>query len=203
MSHLLKSTRRNIMITNVIYVERLGISKRIVQNAKIGLKRKGFITTRTTRPNEKFVFMGNRVKVPVEAVGTYRLILDTGHHLDLFETLYVPNISRNLVSLSKLDVGGYSFKFGNECFSLRSSHLDVIGYSNSDFAGCIDTRKSTFGYVYLLVGGAISWKSAKQTVIVASTMEAEFVACFEATVHAKWLRNFISGLGLSTVLSNR
>ncbi|XP_019434517.1 PREDICTED: uncharacterized protein LOC109341142, partial [Lupinus angustifolius] len=117
MSHLLKSTRRNIMITDVISVERLGISKRIVQNAKIGLKRKGFITTRTTRPNEKFVFMGNRVKVPVEAVGTYRLILDTGHHLDLFETLYVPNISRNLVSLSKLDVAGYSFKFGNECFS--------------------------------------------------------------------------------------
>uniref|UniRef100_A0A2N9I6A1 Integrase catalytic domain-containing protein n=1 Tax=Fagus sylvatica TaxID=28930 RepID=A0A2N9I6A1_FAGSY len=45
-------------------------------------------------------------------------------------------------------------------------------------------------------GGAISWKSAKQTIIAASTMEAEFVACFEATVHALWLRNFISGLGI-------
>ena len=58
----------------------------------------------------------------------------------------------------------------------------------------MDTRKSTFGYVYLLAGGAISWKSAKQSVIVASTMEAEFVACFEATVQANWLRNFISRL---------
>ncbi|KAF1876471.1 hypothetical protein Lal_00029819 [Lupinus albus] len=48
----------------------------------------GFVMTRTTRPNEKFVFMGNRVKVPVEIVRTYRLILDTEHHLDLFETLY-------------------------------------------------------------------------------------------------------------------
>jgi len=64
----------------------------------------------------------------------------------------------------------------------RSYHLKVIGYTNSDFAGCVDTRKSTFGYVYLLAGGAISWKSAKQIVIVASTMEAEFVSCFEATV---------------------
>ncbi|XP_057958511.1 secreted RxLR effector protein 161-like [Malania oleifera] len=63
----------------------------------------------------------------------------------------------------------------------RSNHLEVVGYSDSDFYGCVDTRKSTFGYVYLLAGGAISWKSAKQSIIVASTMEAEFVACFEAT----------------------
>ena len=66
----------------------------------------------------------------------------------------------------------------------RSDHLQVIGYTDSDFVGCIDTRKSTFGYVYLLAGGAISWKSAKQSVITASTMEAEFVECFEATVQA-------------------
>ncbi|RVW98371.1 Retrovirus-related Pol polyprotein from transposon TNT 1-94 [Vitis vinifera] len=57
-------------------------------------------------------------------------------------------------------------------------------------------RKSTFGYVYMLVGAAISWKSAKQTIIVASTMEAEFVARFEAIVHGLWLRNFISGLAI-------
>ena len=78
----------------------------------------------------------------------------------------------------------------------RSNHLEVIGYSNSDYAGCVDTRKFTFGYLFLLVEGAISWKSAKQSVIVASTMEAEFVACFEATVQGLWLRNFISGLGI-------
>jgi len=78
----------------------------------------GFLTTRTINPNEKFVFMGNRVKVPVETVGTYRLILDTEFHVDLFDTFYVPSISRNLVSLSKLHVAGYSFRFGNGCFSL-------------------------------------------------------------------------------------
>ena len=76
----------------------------------------------------------------------------------------------------------------------RSSHLEVIGYTDSDFASCIDTRKSTFGYVY--PRGVISWKSAKQSVIAASTMEAKFVACFEATVQANWLWNFISGLGV-------
>ena len=72
--------------------------------------------------------MGNRVKAPVEAVGTYRLKLDTRHHLDLLETLYVPSLSRNLVSLSKLDVTGYSFNFGNGCFSLFK-HNHLIGTS--------------------------------------------------------------------------
>ena len=62
--------------------------------------------------------MVNRVKAPVEVVETYHLKLDIGHHLDLSETLYVPSLSRNLVSLSKLDATRYSFNFGNECFSL-------------------------------------------------------------------------------------
>ncbi|KAA0032875.1 Retrovirus-related Pol polyprotein from transposon TNT 1-94 [Cucumis melo var. makuwa] len=70
------------------------------------IKFEGFLTTRTTNPNERFIFMENRVKVPVEAMGTYRLTLDTGHHLDLFDTFYVPSISRNLISLSKLDTLG-------------------------------------------------------------------------------------------------
>ncbi|XP_031286695.1 secreted RxLR effector protein 161-like [Pistacia vera] len=43
----------------------------------------------------------------------------------------------------------------------RSDYLEVVGYSDSDFAGCFDTRKSTFGYVFMLAGGAVSWKSAK------------------------------------------
>jgi len=49
----------------------------------------------------------------------------------------------------------------------KSDHLEVIGYTDPDFTGCVDKRKSTFGYVYLLVGGAISWKSVKQSVIAA------------------------------------
>ena len=42
--------------------------------------------------------MGNRVKAPMEAVETYCLKLDTGHRLDLLETLYVPSVSWNLAS---------------------------------------------------------------------------------------------------------
>ncbi|XP_031267448.1 secreted RxLR effector protein 161-like [Pistacia vera] len=63
----------------------------------------------------------------------------------------------------------------------RSDHLEVIGYSNSYFARCVDTRKFTFVYLFLLARGATSWKSAKQSIIATSTMEVEFVTCFEAT----------------------
>ena len=78
----------------------------------------------------------------------------------------------------------------------RFDNQEVIRYSNMYFAGCIDSRKSTFGYLFLLAGGAISWKSAKKTITASSTMEAEFVACFEVMVHGLWLRNFISRLGI-------
>jgi len=51
--------------------------------------------------------MGNRVKTLMEAIRTYCLKLDIRHHLDLLETIYVPSLYRNLVSLSKLNVTGY------------------------------------------------------------------------------------------------
>ncbi|KAL0286312.1 UNVERIFIED_CONTAM: Retrovirus-related Pol polyprotein from transposon TNT 1-94 [Sesamum angustifolium] len=76
----------------------------------------------------------------------------------------------------------------------HTENLEVVGYSDSDFAGCLDTRKSTSGYIFLLANGAISWKSTKQTITASSTMEAEFVACYEATSQALWLRHFITGL---------
>ncbi|RDY10598.1 hypothetical protein CR513_04851, partial [Mucuna pruriens] len=58
----------------------------------------------------------------------------------------------------------------------RSNHLKVIRYSDSEFGGCVDIRKSILSYVFLLVKGIISWKSAKQSIIAICTMEAEFVA---------------------------
>ena len=69
-----------------------------------------------------------------------------------------------------------------------------MGYSDSDYAGCVDSRKSTFGYVFMLAGGVISWKSSKQTLIATSTMEAEYVACYGASNYGLWLRNFVTGL---------
>ncbi|KAJ0102106.1 hypothetical protein Patl1_04772 [Pistacia atlantica] len=85
----------------------------------------GFLTIRTTSPNENFVFMGNRIKALVKGMGTYCLILNTDHNLDLLETLYVPSISCNLVSLSKLDISGFIIRFGERCFSLYKNTIFI------------------------------------------------------------------------------
>jgi hypothetical protein len=76
----------------------------------------------------------------------------------------------------------------------RSDNLEIVGYSDSDFADCLDTDRSTSGYVFKLAGGAISWSSSKQTVMISSTMYAEFVACYEAVGQTMWLKKFVSGL---------
>ena len=69
----------------------------------------------------------------------------------------------------------------------QTENLDLVGYSEADFASCVDSRKSTSGYIFIMAGGAISWRSVKQTLIANSTMEAEFVSCFEAISQGVWL----------------
>jgi hypothetical protein len=76
----------------------------------------------------------------------------------------------------------------------RLGSLEIVGYLDLDFAGYLDTDRSTSGYVFKLVGGAISWSSSKQTVTTSSMMYAEFVAYYEAMGQAMWLKKFVSGL---------
>ena len=72
--------------------------------------------------------------------------------------------------------------------------LELVGYTNSDFQSDIDSRKSTSGYVFTFGGGAISWRSVKQSSIVDSTMEAEYIAASKAAKEAVWLKNFLMDL---------
>ena len=77
----------------------------------------------------------------------------------------------------------------------------MIDYSDSDFVGYVDSHKSTSGYIFMMASGVISWRSVKQTLTITSTMEAEFVFCFEATSHGVWLKSFISGLKIVDTIS--
>ena len=43
----------------------------------------------------------------------------------------------------------------------HTKNLDVIGYSNSNYVECLDSMKSTSGYVFMFIGEAVSWKSSK------------------------------------------
>ncbi|RVW67331.1 Retrovirus-related Pol polyprotein from transposon TNT 1-94 [Vitis vinifera] len=67
--------------------------------------------------------------------------------------------------------------------------------------GMLGRYQSNQGYVFMLAVGTVSWRSAKQTLIATSTMEVEFVSCFEATSHGVWLKSFISGLRVMDSIS--
>ncbi|KAL0404371.1 UNVERIFIED_CONTAM: Secreted RxLR effector protein [Sesamum radiatum] len=75
----------------------------------------------------------------------------------------------------------------------RIENPKVVGYSDTNFVGCVDSRKSTSGYIFMIASGAVLWKSAKQTWIGTFTMEAEFMSCLRQ-LHVRWLKSFISGL---------
>jgi hypothetical protein len=70
-----------------------------------------------------------------------------------------------------------------------------VGYSDADYAGCKDTRRSTSGYIFLMGGGAISWCSKRQGTMAMSTCEAEYVAAALAAKEAIWEKVFLTELG--------
>jgi len=70
------------------------------------------------------------------------------------------------------------------------------GYDDADWAGDIDARRSTTGFVFTLSGGPVSWKSKRQSTVATSTAEAADVAAAMATKEALWLRKLLSELGV-------
>jgi hypothetical protein len=77
--------------------------------------------------------------------------------------------------------------------------LQLMGFVDSDFAGCEDSRRSTTGWVFTLAGGPVSWSSQRQKTVATSTMDAEYIAGAEAAKEAVWIRNFINDLRIPGV----
>ena len=74
-------------------------------------------------------------------------------------------------------------------------------YCDADYAGDIDTRRSTTGYVFIFNGGAISWSSRLQQTVAASTTEAEYMGAAAAIKEGLWLRKLFNDMGLNTEIS--
>uniref|UniRef100_A0A2N9HRF5 Uncharacterized protein n=1 Tax=Fagus sylvatica TaxID=28930 RepID=A0A2N9HRF5_FAGSY len=72
------------------------------------------------------------------------------------------------------------------------------GYCDANWVSDNDETNSTSGYVFTLGGGAVSWKSSKQTCKARSTMESEFVALEMASTKAEWLRTLLADIPLWT-----
>ncbi|GJX06353.1 hypothetical protein Tco_0194285 [Tanacetum coccineum] len=72
----------------------------------------------------------------------------------------------------------------------------VSCYTDAGYLTDADNLKSQTGYVFVLNGGAVDWKSTKQSIFATSSTDAEYIAAFDASKEAVWIRKFISGLGI-------
>uniref|UniRef100_A0A2N9IH78 Integrase catalytic domain-containing protein n=1 Tax=Fagus sylvatica TaxID=28930 RepID=A0A2N9IH78_FAGSY len=75
--------------------------------------------------------------------------------------------------------------------------LDLAAYSDADYAGCSDTRRSTTGWCMFLGPALISWKSKKQDRVSKSSTESEYRAMSQACAEILWLRGLLTELGFS------
>jgi len=77
----------------------------------------------------------------------------------------------------------------------KNGNIKVLeAFSDADFAGDSETRKSTSGYIIFFAGGPISWRSRKQSLIAQSTTEAEYVAAAECCKELVYLKSLLEEL---------
>ena len=82
------------------------------------------------------------------------------------------------------------------CLTFGDSKPVLEGYVDANWAGDLDGRKSTSGYLFTFAGGAISWQSRLQKCVALSTTEAKYIAANEAGKEMLWLKRFLQELGL-------
>jgi hypothetical protein len=75
-----------------------------------------------------------------------------------------------------------------------SNEFKLVGYSDSDWGGDVDDRKSTTWFVFYLGSSAFTLSSKKQPIVTLSTCEAEYVAATSSVCHAIWLRKLLKEL---------
>lgn len=135
-----------------------------------------------------------------EAIGSL-MFLAVGTRPDI--SYAVGKASRSLSQPSDDDVTAVKriFKYlrGTLDYGIRYDKVPKFTldcFSDSDYAGCPITRRSTSGYVLNFGSGAISWCSQLQKCVVTSSTEAEYVAGSQSVKELIWLKRLISDLGI-------
>ena len=71
-----------------------------------------------------------------------------------------------------------------------------MAFTDNDYAGDLDDRRSTSGFVFMLGSGAVSWSLKKQSVVALYTTEAEYIAATLCACRCVWLRRVLEKLGV-------
>jgi hypothetical protein len=82
----------------------------------------------------------------------------------------------------------YGLTFGRPCSA------SILGYSDADWARCIETRRSTYGYSIFLGGNLVSWSAKKQPTISRSSCESEYRAMAHTAAEIIWITHLLQEL---------
>lgn len=91
----------------------------------------------------------------------------------------------------------YTWLLQRGIFYEGGGSLKFCGYSDEDYAGDTQTRRSTSGYVFILGTGIISWGSERQKSVALSTSESEYIAASNAIKELVWLKRLLTELTLN------
>lgn len=91
----------------------------------------------------------------------------------------------------------YNLTFGTH----RVKDCIVEGYADADYAGDVDTRQSTTGFIFFLRGSLVSWKIKRQRSVTLSTTEAEYLAIGDCAKHGLWLSRLLEHIISDSTIS--
>ena len=77
---------------------------------------------------------------------------------------------------------------------VSDKELRLTGYCDSDYAGDLDDRKSTYGYIFLLGSKPIAWNCSKQKVVALSSCEAKYISSTSVVCQGVWISRFMHEL---------
>ena len=128
--------------------------------------------------NIMYAMLGTRpdFAYAVSALSKFNQALITAHHSAMHRTLRYLQATKNTGILYKGEPNSIT------------TMPEPVCYTDSDWGGDRDKRRSTSGFVLTLCGGAVSWKTRKQDIVALSMMEAEYIALMEASKEVIWMR---------------
>lgn len=187
-------TNRTIKLSQPAYIEKIA-EKFFLQAAKIAkvpMKHGNLVANGKQAAFEE-------IKHFQEMVGTIMFaMIETRPDIAISTSLcsrFAQNPSKAHIQAVK-DIIRYLIGSRTRGITFGGGTLEILGYSDSDWGGDREGRKSTTGYIFMMNNGPVSWSSKKQTTVALSSTEAEYMALTQAAKEATWLRLLMTELGL-------